>query len=87
MIRKILFAAAVFIFVFIASSVSSTMATGTDNQAVDTISEVTDNGYKPWFEPYWTPDSTGESILFALQAALGALVIGHFLIPDKCNVK
>ncbi|MCK5660363.1 MAG: energy-coupling factor ABC transporter substrate-binding protein, partial [Methanosarcinales archaeon] len=48
---------------------------------VDAISDVTDDAYTPWFEPYWAPDSTGESILFSLQAAMGALVIGYFLMP------
>lgn len=87
--RAILFAGAVFLVVFAASTASSMLATGTDNQAVDAITDITDNAYTPWFEPLWTPGGTGESILFAVQAALGALVIGHFLIPvaDKSNSK
>lgn len=34
--------------------------------------------YKPWFEPLWSPPS-GEvqSLLFALQAALGAGFLGY----------
>ena len=92
MIKNILFAVAVFIIVFIASTVSSSISTGTDNQAVNAISDVTNNAYSPWFEPYWAPDSTGESILFSLQAAIGALIIGYFLIPKAdssrcCNKK
>lgn len=78
--RSVLFAAAVFIVAFIASTASSIITTGTDNQAMDAIHTITD-GYEPWFEPFWTPGSTVESILFAFQAAIGAFVIGHFLIP------
>jgi cobalt/nickel transport protein len=35
-------------------------------------------GFKPWAHPVWTPPSPEiESLLFALQAALGAGVIGY----------
>ncbi|MFD1808970.1 energy-coupling factor ABC transporter substrate-binding protein [Gemmobacter lanyuensis] len=35
-------------------------------------------GFEPWFDPIWTPPSKEiESLMFALQAALGALVIGY----------
>ena len=45
-------------------------------QAITTIAP----GYKPWFSPLFEPPS-GEiaSLLFALQAALGAGVIGFWL--------
>ncbi len=45
-------------------------------QAVGTIAP----GYEPWFSPVFEPAS-GEiaSLLFALQAALGAGVIGYWL--------
>jgi cobalt/nickel transport protein len=37
-------------------------------------------GYKPWAHPIWTPPSPEiESLLFALQAAVGAGVIGYVL--------
>lgn len=87
MIKNIVFAVAVFIVVFTASTVSTAISTGTDNQAVDAISDVTNNEYTPWVEPYWAPGSTGESILFSLQAAMGALVIGHFLMPKADSSK
>lgn len=36
--------------------------------------------YKPWFEPLWKPPSGEvESMLFALQAALGAGVLGYVI--------
>lgn len=35
-------------------------------------------GYQPWFHPLWVPPSAEiESLLFAVQAALGAGVIGY----------
>jgi cobalt/nickel transport protein len=35
-------------------------------------------GFKPWFEPIWKPPSAEiESLLFALQAAIGAGTIGY----------
>ncbi len=52
---------------------------GADDQAKDLISKI-DPGYKPWFKPLMEPPS-GEvgSLLFALQAALGAGFIGYYL--------
>ena len=36
-------------------------------------------GYTPWIQPLWTPPgSEVESLLFSLQAGLGAFVIGYF---------
>jgi cobalt/nickel transport protein len=52
--------------------------TGADDQAAKVIAQ-THPGYKPWFRSIWTPPS-GEvaSLLFALQAALGAGVLGYY---------
>lgn len=52
---------------------------GADNQAKDVIGTIAP-GYKPWFKPMMEPPS-GEigSLLFALQAALGAGFIGYYL--------
>jgi cobalt/nickel transport protein len=34
---------------------------------------------QPWFEPIWSPPGgETESLLFSLQAALGAGIIGYF---------
>ena len=46
----------------------------------DAGSEAVENsGYKPWFSSFWEPPSPEiESLLFALQAAIGALIIGYF---------
>ncbi len=52
---------------------------GSDGQGQQAISELAPN-YQPWFEPFLTPASKEiESLLFALQAALGAGVIGYWL--------
>ena len=52
---------------------------GADDQAKDVISKLAP-GYRPWFKPLMEPPS-GEigSLLFALQAALGAGFIGYYL--------
>ena len=50
---------------------------GTDSSAEQSIS---DQGYKPWFSPIWEPPSGEiETLLFSLQAALGAIIIGYFI--------
>lgn len=50
---------------------------GADDRAKSAIE---DTGYEPWFESIWEPPS-GEiaSMLFALQAALGAGVVGYVI--------
>jgi cobalt/nickel transport protein len=51
---------------------------GADDQAEDIIAEI-DADYEPWFSNLWEPPSGEiESLLFALQAALGAGFIGYF---------
>lgn len=51
---------------------------GSDDAASSAISELRP-GYQRWAEPIWTPPGGEiESLLFALQAALGAGVIGYF---------
>lgn len=51
---------------------------GADGQAEAAISEVAP-GYQPWFHPLLEPPGgETESLLFALQAALGASLIGYF---------
>ena len=50
---------------------------GTDDAASEVIAE---HGYTPWFSALWEPPSKEiESLLFALQAALGAGVLGYVL--------
>lgn len=49
---------------------------GADGEAAEIIES---SGYEPWIEPFWEPPSGEiESLLFALQAAIGAIIIGYF---------
>ena len=44
---------------------------GADDAGSDAVSE-------PWFESFWEPPSGEiESLLFAVQAAIGAIIIGY----------
>ena len=53
--------------------------TGADDHAKDLISTISP-GYTPWSKPLMTPPSGEvESLLFALQAALGAGFIAYYL--------
>lgn len=52
---------------------------GTDGLAEEAVAEV-NPGYEPWIEPLWEPPSGEiESLLFALQAAVGAGFIGYYI--------
>ena len=44
------------------------------------INDLTGGTYQPWAQSIWEPPSGEiESLLFALQAAFGAIIIGYFL--------
>lgn len=50
---------------------------GADSQAQALIEET---GYRPWFAPLWQPPSKEvESLIFAVQAALGAGLLGYVI--------
>ncbi|WP_036171017.1 energy-coupling factor ABC transporter substrate-binding protein [Massilia sp. 9096] len=52
---------------------------GSDDRAQQAIGTIAP-GYRPWFSPVFTPASDEiASLLFALQAAIGAGVIGYWL--------
>jgi len=52
---------------------------GADGQAEEAITQLHPE-YKPWFAPFWEPPGGEvESLLFALQAAIGAGVLGYGL--------
>lgn len=52
---------------------------GADGQAEVAITQVQPD-YEPWFNSIWEPPSGEiESLLFALQAAIGAGFVGYFL--------
>lgn len=53
--------------------------TGADGQAEQVIGSLAPH-YRPWFSPVWEPPSGEiESLLFALQAALGSGFIGYYV--------
>jgi cobalt/nickel transport protein len=49
---------------------------GTDAVATELVEE---QGHEPWFESVFSPSGEVESGLFALQAAVGAGVLGYVL--------
>lgn len=52
---------------------------GADGQAQDAIHEIRPE-YEPWFTALWEPPSGEiESLLFMLQAALGAGLLGYYI--------
>lgn len=51
---------------------------GADGEAEVAITEIRP-GYEPWAKPIWEPPSGEiESLLFALQAAIGAGLVGFY---------
>lgn len=62
---------------------------GADGMAEEVISQINQD-YSPWFSPLWEPPSGEiESLLFSLQAAIGALIIGYYfgILKGKRQVK
>ncbi|GAB6137066.1 energy-coupling factor ABC transporter substrate-binding protein [Halanaerobaculum tunisiense] len=60
---------------------------GADGAAQGIIKEVKPN-YEPWFDVVWEPPSGEiESLLFALQAALGAGLIGYYIGLKQAEFK
>ncbi|USK59761.1 energy-coupling factor ABC transporter substrate-binding protein [Peribacillus asahii] len=52
---------------------------GADGEAEEAIGEI-NSSYEPWFSSIWEPPSGEiESLLFVLQAAIGAGFIGYFV--------
>ncbi len=52
---------------------------GADGKAEEAITEINQD-YEPWAAPIWEPPSGEiESLLFSLQAAIGAGFIGYYL--------
>ncbi|WP_029688773.1 energy-coupling factor ABC transporter substrate-binding protein [Thermoanaerobacter sp. A7A] len=69
----------ILLIVFPLVTIKNAEFAGTDDRATEAIAQV-DKNYKPWFEPIWEPPS-GEiaSLLFALQAAIGAGFLGYYI--------
>ncbi|HTH17743.1 MAG TPA: energy-coupling factor ABC transporter substrate-binding protein [Magnetospirillum sp.] len=52
---------------------------GNDDRASEAIAEARP-GYEPWFQPLWKPPSGEvETMLFAVQSALGAGLLGYII--------
>ena len=52
---------------------------GSDDAAGKLIEEI-NSGYEPWFTPVWEPPSEEiASLLFSLQSAIGAGIIGYII--------
>ncbi len=52
---------------------------GADGQAQEVIAELAPS-YQPWFNALWEPPGAEiESLLFSIQAAIGAAVIGYII--------
>ena len=66
-------------FVYMSSTTDAEYG-GADGQAEDVINDITGGTYEPIAKPIWEPPSGEiESLLFGLQAAIGAGIIGYFL--------
>jgi cobalt/nickel transport protein len=66
-------------FFYISSTTNSEYG-GADDKPEGVIGEITGGTYEPIAKPIWEPPSGEiESLLFALQAAIGAIIIGYFL--------
>ena len=60
---------------------------GADGQAEETIVEIAPD-YEPWFHAIWEPPSGEiEGLLFTLQAAMGAIVIGYVIGYGRARKK
>jgi cobalt/nickel transport protein len=66
---------AIFVLPFVINSGGT--FSGTDGQGPDAISS---SGYTPWIQPMGiTPDALGERVLFSLQVAIGASILGYLI--------
>ncbi len=65
-------------FIYMSSTTDAEYG-GADGEAEGVINEITGGTYKPVAEPIWEPPSGEiESLLFGLQAAIGAGILGYF---------
>jgi len=78
--KNLLILLVIFALIVIPLVVKSTAKfSGADGAAIELIEQMNPN-YEPWFSSIWEPPSGEvESLLFALQAALGAGVLGYYI--------
>ena len=82
------------VILLFASSLAYVSLTGnhnwgsTDDQSKNFIQDLTGGVYMPWFHSIWgSPSKEVESLLFALQAGVGGLIIGYFLGYYRASAK
>lgn len=51
---------------------------GTDTKATEMVGSL-DPGYRPWFKNIWEPPQEVATLIFSLQAALGAGILCYIL--------
>jgi cobalt/nickel transport protein len=62
---------------FVPNMIGTPEWNGADVAATNKITEMS-SSYRPWFSPLWEPPSGEiETLLFSLQAAIGAGIIGY----------
>lgn len=60
--------------------------TGADERAQEAVRSL--HSYQPWFEPVWSPPNpTAEALLFIVQAAAGAAVLGFAIVRLRARRK
>lgn len=75
----LLLAAAIVLLPLLAPQLREAEFGGADGKAQALI-EAIDPAYRPWASPLWTPPGKEvEGLLFALQAAIGAGLLGYYL--------
>ena len=55
---------------------------GADGQGEEEIGNINPD-FEPWFTSLWEPPAETESMIFALQAAIGAIIIGFFIGNER----
>ena len=55
---------------------------GADDSGGDVIGEY-DPDYEPWFQSIWEPAGELQTLIFSLQAAIGALISGYFIGANR----
>jgi len=85
--KNIILLCAIFLTVALPLFLVDSDFSGADGIAMETIKEISPE-YKPWFNSFWEPPGgETESLLFALQAALGAGFLGYYIGYKKGQKK
>ena len=67
--------------------IAKQQSSGTDDQAAMTVQAIAP-GYKPWFSSISkVQNSETDTVLFALQAAIGAGFIGYYVVYSRTRSK